>query len=432
MSVSPLIRFAVRLPDGEELPLLLQTSPGMQCKALKQLLEVGMCKYGLPPLLAERVRLLHRLKELRDEAFVSDCGFSLTEPEPIQVVVKVAGMSVMDEPQLFEYREFVRCVDPPNGATKVPLKTSIHIQFGCNHAGYCISLSNLRDASSWSSPDPRFGDMVRQLDGDIHLAKEKGFVQWTQEKHPQRVLLLQLDAESAAKMFPPPRRPPKAASPAKPVRGATTEKVSATTTMVTASAGAAVAPCGGIISTTFLDTKRYWHRGVNEGYSGGDFHSWQRYTSRPPVDTTISEHRWPVPHLNDTAYAVEPVPYTRWRRDPDLDPDPDQDQDKDQDPDPGQDQDQDQEELTAPQLLRLLESAVSLNHASTIADEYTHVSTLTLRPMEPLQPATTYAVLLMNSVPTMPVGDCLASWAAFSGVGIVAEDCLFSFTTTAD
>ena len=422
MSVSPLLRFAVRLPDGEELPLLLQTSPGIQCKALKQLLEAGLCKHGLPPLLAERVRLLHRLKELRDEAFVSDCGFSLTEPEPIQVVVKVTGMSVMDEPQLFEYREFVRRVDPPNGATKVPLKTSIHIQFGCNHAGYCISLANLRDASCWSSPDPRFGDMVRQLDGDIQLAKEKGFVQWTQEKHPQRVLLLQLDAETAAKLFPPPRRPPKAASPVKPARGAATEKATATTTatMVTASAGAAVAPCGGIISTTFLDTKRYWHRGVNEGYSGGDFHSWQRYTTRPPVDTTISEHRWPVPHLNDTAYAVEPVPYTGGRRNPN------QDQDQDQE----QEQEQEQEELTAPQLLRLLESAVSLNHSSTIADEYTHVSTLTLRPMEPLQPATTYAVLLMNSVPTMPVGDCLASWAAFSGVGIVAEDWLFSFTTT--
>jgi len=72
---------------------------------------------------------------------------------------------------------------------------------------------------------------------------------------------------------------------------------------------------------------------------------------------------------------------------------------------------------------------VARRPAQAIADAASHCATLTLRPMEPLRPATTYAVLLQNSVPALPSGDCLAAWAAFSGVGLVAEDALFHFTT---
>ena len=420
--VWPLLRFNVRLPDGEELPLLVQADPEMRCEALKQMLEANLCRYGLSPLHADRMRLVHRNKELPDSKLVSDYSFSSSEPTPIEVVVKMGSISVLDQPRLFEYREFVRQIFPQNGATQVPVDTVIHVQFGASLSGYCCSLAFLRNSSSWVSPDPHFGDMLAHFGNDAALAKERGFVQWTPGRYPQRVLLLQVDAPVAAKLFPPPRKRVKG-SPARHHGGK--ERPDA----------------GSGISTTFLDSRRYWHRGVNEGYWGGDFHSWQRYTAHAPVEVMLSESPWPVPGLGGTAYPTEPEPLPNLLH---AAPGPSLasaaaaataagavaagagagagvEAGAGAEPTPA----------AGEPPLRLLGTDASSRPDLAIADSLTQTTTLTLRPMEPLLPATTYAVLLMNSVPTLPSGDCLAGWSAFSGVGLVAEDSLFHFTTAA-
>ena len=150
-------------------------------------------------------------------------------------------------------------------------------------------------------------------------------------------------------------------------------------------------------SRRLVDARRYWHSGVNGGYVGGDVHSWQRYTASPPVGARITlDGCWPSPGISDPAVPTTPITAP-----PNVD--------------------------AASQFSAAAASAA----ACSIADDAAATHTVTLRPNEPLRPATLYALLLMNSVPTCPAGDCEAGWAAFRGAGIVAEDRLYTFTTAA-
>ena len=49
-----------------------------------------------------------------------------------------------------------------------------------------------------------------------------------------------------------------------------------------------------------IESKRYNFAGINAGYSGGDRYSWQRYTSKLPVDCFI--------HLDDIDNCIRLVP----------------------------------------------------------------------------------------------------------------------------
>ena len=369
--------FEVRLPSGDVLPIEFKAGPEMLGLAMKQFIEASLCPHGYSPLHADGMRIVHNNREITDDTILSEFHFDSppTAPVPVEVLVKMGGGSKVTRPRLFEYREFVRQISPSDGATKVPLDATIHIVFGANLSGYCVSLAYLRDSSTcaFSSPDPLFGNMHAQFGNDSTLARERGFVQWSKEKYKQRVMLLRLEPAAALKFFPP--RRPHHNQQHEPARRSDA-------------------------SSMFLDSKRYWDKGINEGYTGGDEHSWQRYSSMPPVDAVVSESPWPVLGLHEPAFPPLPTQFG---------PPPSAEEDVPREGEP--------------------EFSTGLGSAHTIADAASRSTVLTVRPLEPLLPRTHYAVLLMNSAPTVPAGDCEAAWSAFAGTGLVSEDILFSFST---
>jgi hypothetical protein len=366
--MSDIREFEVRLPSGDVLPIEFKAGPEMLGLAMKQFIEASLCPHGYAPLHADGIRIVHNNREITDETILSEFRFDSppTAPVPVEVLVKMGGGSRVTRPRLFEYREFVRQISPADGATKVPLDATIHIVFGANLSGYCVSLAYLRDSTTcaFSSPDPLFGNMLAQFGNDSTLARERGFVQWSKEKYNQRVMLLRLDPATALKFFPPRRHHH--------YHGQQHEQPARRSDA----------------SSIFLDSKRYWDKGVNEGYIGGDEHSWQRYTSSPPVDAVVSETPWPVLGLHEPAFPPLPAPFGP----PPLA--------EDEAPKAGEP-----------------EFTTGLGSAYSIADATSHSTTLSIRPLEPLQPRTHYAVLLMNSAPTVPVGDCLTR---NMGVGVAS------------
>lgn len=385
MSVPGFIaNFFIRLPNSDIFPLSLKIGPEMQSIELKKLLEASLTKFGHSPLYADRMRLIYQNKEMPDDKNLSEFPFGRSSsPDIIEVVVKMTGPA---RTKHFEYREFVRSISPEDGQTLVPLNTAIAIQFASNHAGYSLSLSCLRDSPHCASMEPKFGDMLALLGGDPAVARERGFAQWTKERYSQRVLLLQIDPSAALKMFPQPRHASRS-SPKKSEQKLHEKKER---------------------PTTYLDSKRYWVDGVNEGYCGGDVHSWQRYTTTHPVDVSISETSWNL--ATETAYPAVPIV-------PDAADKPTVSSDQQWCNVRWDDESYGDDQHAAP------------SSAFAIPDELTRVSCLTLTPIEPLLPSTMYAVLLMNSVPVLPVADCHTHWSAFTGAGLTGEDRLFSFTT---
>ena len=375
--MSDIREFEVRLPSGDVLPIEFKAGPEMLGLAMKQFIEASLCPHGYSPLHADGMRIVHNNREITDDTILSEFHFDSppTAPVPVEVLVKMGGGSKVKRPRLFEYRDFVRQISPSDGATKVPVDATIHIVFGANLSGYCVSLAYLRDSSTFafSSPDPLFGNMLAQFGNDSTLARERGFVQWSKEKYNQRVMLLRLEPAAALKFFPP--RRPHHNQQHEPARRSDA-------------------------SSMFLDSKRYWDKGINEGYIGGDEHSWQRYSSTPPVDAVVSESPWPVLGLHEPAFPPLPTQFA---------PPPSAEEDVPREGEP--------------------EFSTGLGSAHTIADAASRSTVLTVRPLEPLLPRTHYAVLLMNSAPTVPAGDCEAAWSAFAGTGLVSEDVLFSFST---
>lgn len=381
-----LVKFLFKLPSYDFFPLTVKINPGMKGLHLKECLELSLCKFGQSALQTDRMRLIFQGSELPDEASLLSAGFLADQEALVDVVVKVVGVSIR-APRLFEYREFVRQVLPEDGARDVPLDTLIRLRFGSNSTGYALSLAYFRDSSAtWTCPDRLFGDMVAQLGGDVAEARSRGFVQWSKKKYSQRVFLLQVDPAAAPLLFPE-KKPPKAKS-------RTRRRSSAA-----AAADPTPTPANSTIGNTnsrYLDSRRYWHAGSNEGYIGGDAHSWQRYTFCPPLDVSITESSWPIEGFTGTAFSTAPLTI---------------------------------EPVSSAERCAELPLCTHTFASFTIADETTLTRTLTLKPAEPLKPQTVYTVLLMNSVPTFPAADCEAGWAAFASAGMVAEDMLFSFTT---
>lgn len=251
---------------------------------------------GMDP---RRIRIVYKLKEYKDN---EDLSFIDTIPNCIlQVVYRM--VNVDDEQTQMEYSGFITSFSPTEGCVTVPVTDSIRIHLAPNGFGHVIRIAALLDDSML--PLRHSGDMLAQLKGDIAQAKERGFCQWTDQTHMERILLLEVDDHLDLR----------------------------------------------------LESIRYYTYGVNAGYCGGDHHSWQRYTKNYPVECKIT---------------------------------------------------------------------VTDVHEEEGGGEEHHL--ITLQPYAPLKYSTSYALLLGNNVPTVPVGSITAPWTAFA-MGGVNEDKLFIFRT---
>ena len=286
----------VLLPSYDVIEVPYFRSEVFDAKVIDLKIKISELSNGLDP---RRMRLLHNYEEMDD----NDSLRNLQESgrETLQVVYKMYGFD--EEHTQMEYTGFIRSISHENGTFNKSVHDPIKIHFAPNQHGHVVRLTALLDSTAMLHRHD--GDMLGHFRGDRKQAADRGFQQWTEQTHLERLLLLEVENDLDVR----------------------------------------------------VDVIRYYTYGVNNGYLGGDCHSWQRYTRKFPVECK---------------YAVKPL---------------------------HEDEDGGEEHFV-----------------------------VSMQPYEALKYSTYYAVLLMNNVPTVPVGSVSAPWTAFT-VGGTNEDKLFIFKT---
>ena len=174
----------------------------------------------------QRMVLLHRNKPLdRNDTIASA---RMQNNDTIRVILKFTSDIIPSES---EYISFIHDVYPRANEISVSVAVQPRVLF---HAfnGICVQMDGLRGKDM----PAKFQSM---LDAFSHPreAALAGFVQWTSETYSHRVFLLEIDKS---------RKPSE------------------------------------------LVANRYHWNGLNNGYVGGDIHSWQRYTSNFPVECRLA------------------------------------------------------------------------------------------------------------------------------------------------
>lgn len=185
-----------------------------------------MCS-GMDP---RRLRLLHKYEELTDQE-----SLTVIQDSPdcvLQVVYRM--VEVAEESTQMEYKGFIRSVSPAEGAINVPVTSTIVVHIAPNELGHVIRVPALLEYTAL--PLRHSGDMVAELKGNRKDAARRGFQQWTDRTQMERILLLEVDDHLDLR----------------------------------------------------LEGIRYYTYGINAGYHGGDFHSWQRYTRSYPVECRVT------------------------------------------------------------------------------------------------------------------------------------------------
>jgi hypothetical protein len=141
------------------------------------------------------------------------------------------------------YSDFIDSTYPESNALDIPVDCTIKLNLCPTHGDKLTLFSPaLLDYTRLHSS--HLGNMVKTL-GGIKEAQRRGFVCWTQDIYPQRVYLLELEQQ-------------------------TTDGF-------------------GFNDYNRLERMRYSVSGeLNRDYNGGDFHSWQRYTKKTPIDCALT------------------------------------------------------------------------------------------------------------------------------------------------
>jgi hypothetical protein len=189
--------------------------------------KIGEATGGMDP---RRMRLLLRYEELEDSTSLTflQNEYSCT----LHLVYRMVDVHP-DETQM-DYNGFIRSITPAEGTVSVAVTESIILHVSPNQYGHVIRLNALVDSSLL--PLKYDGDMLAQFQGNRRKAEDLGFKQWTNQTYLERILLLQVDDHLDLR----------------------------------------------------LDSIRYNLYGINNGYMGGDMHSWQRYTTEHPVECKIT------------------------------------------------------------------------------------------------------------------------------------------------
>lgn len=143
-----------------------------------------------------------------------------------------------------------------------------------------VKLANKSAKKAGSS----YGDMEVYFDRDQEELSKRGFSKWTHHEYPEAALLLKASQELGHKA----KYSAREANIAK--KYETVGSVSIAQSQRTGGMRAGGTGEGDEDRNQIdvkLDRIRYWWRGVNDGYTQGDRHSWQRYTQSLPIPCSI-------------------------------------------------------------------------------------------------------------------------------------------------
>jgi hypothetical protein len=167
------------------------------------------------------------------------------QPPPAVLTVIVLLGDALSSSEDCTYDEFIDVTFPNHGEKEIPLNIQPLIKFKKNSSGQMIWLPSLVDINALSTPTD--GNMREYLGEEVSTAL--GFVKWTETSYPQRMFLLEINNESVVHD---------------------------------------------------LKSIKYSSFSTNLGYSNGDRHSWQRYTSVPPLDAYV--------HINEHDHTARLLP----------------------------------------------------------------------------------------------------------------------------
>lgn len=135
---------------------------------------------------------------------------------------------------------------PLHRAVHVCVDTDIILDLAPSEFGLCVHAPSLADIDALApSTVPNCGDMVKFFGGNVNEARKRGFINWTDRKFHNKVFLLEVSSKYNQ---------------------------------------------GDMIEKYMIHSQaiRYSFNGVNNGYLGGDYDSWQRYTHALPIDSKIT------------------------------------------------------------------------------------------------------------------------------------------------
>jgi hypothetical protein len=217
----------VMLPSYEFIDVPYYSSKTYGATVLDLKNKIAEVTSGMDP---RRIRLLLKYAELQDNE-----SLTLLQNEyncTLQLVYRMVDVRP-DEAQM-DYGGFIRSITPPEGTVNVAVTDSVILHVSPNQYGHVIRLTSLLDHTLL--PLTYEGDMLAHFKGNRRKAEELGFKQWTDQTQLERILLLEVDDHL----------------------------------------------------DLHLESIRYNTYGVNNGYMGGDTHSWQRYTKVYPVECKIT------------------------------------------------------------------------------------------------------------------------------------------------
>ncbi len=530
------VTLTLKLPTYDIMNIELSLVPGFTGLELKTFINKQMLTRGHPGITPSRMRLLLGRKEILDDDKLHECGIDSNCKQMLDVVLRFkpsyqdsannlqnafegsGNMDCMSMTERFEYGNFLRKSQPPHNTLNVPVDSEIRLVFGPHSSGAHLVFSAMLDHSEWvpylqslggltpgsstsDHPSPKqmlnkctdedsqesrvhdmpvlaaWGDMARFYDGNLHSAKERGFVKWVNMQFTQRLFLV--EAAKDLEQRQPLRKEGKAAE----------MNVNQAEDDISLSSGMQSVgswdPAANhtekkqLTARNFLiDQIRYNWRGINRGYCGGDIHSWQRYTNVMPIDVKIDILLIPpFDRLRATEKTFEEPPFLQQLFN--YVPPPQSTFDTftysyTSKPNQNMDSSSSKEEKSA--VLRLqpvqhpgnfptraellglglgggqrkvpvwpsrltepLSSSFQMPHilpdtpvhplnALSAIDDHGEVEVV-IRPIGPLKYDTDYFVVLCNGVPVLPAGDSAASSFGFAVAGQVCDDCVLHFRT---
>jgi hypothetical protein len=270
--------------------------------------------------------------------------YPVCEDSQIDLIIAV-GEEQSGRSKSVEYDDFIISCFPSSQSIGIPIETVIKVKLGPHKSGTKVTIFTPGLADCNNLPGCYLGDMVKAL-GGLKDAQRRGFASWTSETFPQRIYLLELETKFDG---------------------------------------------FGFADYRELERIRYSVRGeLNMGYDRGDYHSWQRYTKKPPVACDIL--------ISDA--TIEDMKISE------------------------QQQQEDDDDLS-PEIVE----AIQLQQSCFLP--FPVNSIVTLRPYHALSYNTYYAILLQNNVPVVPFAGPDADFTHFNSSS-TTEDKLILFKTVSD
>mmetsp|Transcript_2224 Transcript_2224/g.3457 ORF Transcript_2224/g.3457 Transcript_2224/m.3457 type:complete len:294 (-) Transcript_2224:419-1300(-) len=199
----------------------------------------------------ERIRIILHGNELSDSLSIRDVLDLIRDDDTVLIIVIKMIQDEVSKYFNFMYEDFIRAISPVNGATDVSIDTSIEISVGVNLFQYILYIPSLLDDSATRDDSRQLiakpsGNMLQYYNGNLEEASKHGFRQWLEDSDcPDLPKVLLLEAADN----------------------------------IHNSSSHTLLPQEDVTYNIY---------GVNDGYEGGDKHSWQRYTAELPVECRLS------------------------------------------------------------------------------------------------------------------------------------------------